>query len=167
MAKGLPEPVNIRNKRIVRASCSSKYSKRKNFRTSASTSHFWSDNTSQIGPVFGSDKVTFSIELHTPLRMVKRFVNTIASSEPYTINSLLEMQVKAGDQNISIPLRLNNKRELNQTKDRDDSLLGASLFLRVKQPTATFISKQLQEEVERSLREREVERIELNPNFTL
>ncbi|KAG6897742.1 hypothetical protein C0992_011670 [Termitomyces sp. T32_za158] len=77
--------------------------------------------------------------------MVKLFVNTVANSAQYTINSLLEMQAKAGDNNISIPL-LVNKKHANQ---------DASLLLRVKQPTATFISKRLQEEAERRFIQRE------------
>ncbi|KAH0588664.1 hypothetical protein H2248_004478 [Termitomyces sp. 'cryptogamus'] len=149
-AHGLPEPppADLRTRRIVRASCSNRSQKYEQYRTNPSASYYWSENTSQIGPVFGNDQVTFSVELHTPLQVVKRFANTVATSASYTINSLLEMQANAKDESISIPLRVNKKGHKRE----------ASLLLRVKQPTATFISEQLQEEVARLSAEKGRER---------
>ncbi|KAG5646205.1 hypothetical protein DXG03_004031 [Asterophora parasitica] len=91
----------------------------------------WYENTAQMGPIVGTDKIKFHVERHTPWAL-KRRGSTIASSIEYTVDSLRVMQGKQPDRkSISIPLH-----------SEHDSRIEATLHLRMQEPTAEFISKQ-------------------------
>ncbi|KAF5375561.1 hypothetical protein D9615_009154 [Tricholomella constricta] len=96
----------------------------------------WNENTEQMGPVVGTDKIKFRVEQHWALT---RRATTIATSMAYTVESLRVMQQKQGDKkSISIPLSSNH-----------DESVEATLLLRVQEPTTDFVSKRWQEEAEK------------------
>ncbi|KAG6910434.1 hypothetical protein DXG01_010789 [Tephrocybe rancida] len=151
-ATGLPEPTNAA-KRVVRVSCSSKKHK---YSTDISTNFTWSDNTAPIGPVVGTDKIKFTVELH-PSVIIKPFMKkTLASSASYTVNTLLNLQAQEGAESTSSLPSCATYHSLTTAPDISIPLTPrvgehgkAFLLLTVKQPTAPFISKRLQEEAER------------------
>ncbi|KAG6816594.1 hypothetical protein H0H87_004820 [Tephrocybe sp. NHM501043] len=104
----------------------------------------------EIGPVVGTDEIKFSVGFQ-----IKAFTKTLASSAFYTVKGLLDLQAQEGDKAISIPL----------TKSSNKSA-RAALLLRVKLPTAPFISKQWHEEAERRATERELRRSRENQLIT-
>ncbi|KAG5638434.1 hypothetical protein H0H81_012651 [Sphagnurus paluster] len=132
-------------KRLVRAQFTGTH--RSSYRTDSSpeAQSTWYENMEQIGPVLGSDKVTFHVEqlLGNPW-----LHKTIASSKEYTFESLLVMQGKQGDKkSITIPLR-----------SISDGGVDATLLVQVRQPTSKFVAKQANIEAEMLRRRRDLTR---------
>jgi len=86
----------------------------------------WDENLRQLGPLSPDDRFTFRVEAQLGSVPLLGRSTTIASTDPYTVDSLLRMQGKQGPNgNIRLPLN-------SQVRGNED----ASLVIKVRKPSS-------------------------------
>lgn len=86
----------------------------------------WDENLRQLGPLSPDDKFTFRVEAQLGSVPLLGRSTTIASTDPYTVDTLLVMQGKQGPNgNIKLPLH-------SQVKGNED----ATLIIKVRKPSS-------------------------------
>jgi len=90
----------------------------------------WDENLRQLGPLSPTDKFTFRVEAQLGSVPLLGRSTTIASTVPYTVDSLLAMQGKqALNGNIKLPLN----SQVNGNQD-------ATLIIKVRRPSSREIA---------------------------
>ncbi|RDB25392.1 hypothetical protein Hypma_007450 [Hypsizygus marmoreus] len=134
-------------KRVVHATCNGN-DKKFQFSTDPVTEarSTWNENLPQMGPLLENDCIIFHVEQHIAWASRRGRSTTIATSNEYTVSSLLTLQGKQGHEKyINIPL----------TSTVEGSI-DATLVVQVREPTVPFISEQWLKDAERLAKQHEI-----------